>query len=485
LQNQLQKLPQKTRKMKKTITINIAGLVFNIEEGAYSSLKNYLESIGNKFNNLGERQEIIEDIEARIAELFSEKLNRNKEVINEVDVDNIISVMGSPDNFEEEESTEYSETKSESKSTKTNEKKKFFRDPDSRVVGGVCAGVSNYFDWDVSIVRVVFALSVLLLGTGFWLYIILWLIIPEAKSTSEKLAMEGKNATVNNIKGFFTKFKNDIESIDTSNVNKNIKKQSNKFNQFLVGTSQKFNDTFRPKENVTNVFKFIFSFIGFILISIGIILFFSVTYSLFMPNETGLNEMFNEFAIRTEFNVTNVNLIKIAFAVFTLSIAISLILTGIRLAFSRQTKIVQSTKPLRVLSRFTIIFSIIGLIALLLFNKASFSKFSHYNSHTIDYKTIIVKKLAAIPANENPKRIKLDIRKTEHNTAWIRVAVKGTGFRSLSSSLTPYEYNITDSIIELSPYLYTKKGIYIEKDVDITLYIPDNDSTVLINEFDD
>ncbi|MEN8928345.1 MAG: PspC domain-containing protein [Flavobacteriales bacterium] len=478
--------------MKKTITINIAGLVFNIEEDAYSILKDYLESVGNKFNNLGERQEILEDIEARIAELFTEKLNRNKEVIHEQDVEAIKIVMGSPDNFEEEEAEEMQKEKAQhfsekKKESKSQEKKKFFRDPDSRVLGGVCKGVSNYFDWDVSIVRLIFAIAFLLWGTGFWLYIILWIIIPEAKSTSDKLAAKGKNATVDNISSFVTKVKSGLDNIDTEAIGENIKTQSNKFNDFLVGTSQKFNETFRPKENVKNLFTSIFSLLGFVLISIGIILFLSVTYSLLFPTETGLSEMFDEFALQTEFNMMNTNLIKIAFAIFIISIAISLIFSGIRLAFNKQDKIVQSSKSLRSITRFSLIFSVIGLVALLIFNKASFSKFSYYNSHSLDYKTIVIKKLDVIPENENSEKVKLDIRKTEHNSAWIRVATSGTGFRSLSNSFSnkPYEYEVKDSIVLLSPYLNAKGGIYIDKNVDITLYLPDNDSTVLINEFDD
>jgi len=361
--------------------------------------------------------------------------------------------MGSPDNSEEEESTNYSEKSNESKSTKTNEKKKFFRDPDSKVLGGVCAGVSNYFDWDVSIVRLVFALSVLLLGTGFWLYIILWIIIPEAKSTSEKLAMKGKNATVDNISSFVTKVKSSFDNIDTEQIGENIKNQSNKFNDFLVGTSQKFNKTFRPKENGLRFMYSVYSFIGFILMSIGVILLISISFSIFQTNTNEIEELFKEIFSPSKPNAISINLTKTGIYILSIGIAISITLMGIRLAFNKQKELIQKIKPLRIITRFSIIFSLIGLIALIIFNKGSVITSSHLKSHTLDYKTIVIKKLDVLPQHEDSERTKLEIRKTTNKTALLRVAVKVNGVKSLFSSFDEklYEYEITDSIIELSP----------------------------------
>ena len=393
--------------------------------------------------------------------------------------------MGSPDNSEEEESTNYSEKSNESKSTKTNEKKKFFRDPDSKVLGGVCAGVSNYFDWDVSIVRLVFALSVLLLGTGFWLYIILWIIIPEAKSTSEKLAMKGKNATVDNISSFVTKVKSSFDNIDTEQIGENIKNQSNKFNDFLVGTSQKFNKTFRPKENGLRFMCSVYSFIGFILMSIGVILLISISFSIFQTNTNEIEELFKEIFSPSKPNAISINLTKTGIYILSIGIAISITLMSIRLAFNKQKELIQKIKPLRIITRFSIIFSLIGLIALIIFNKGSVITSSHLKSHTLDYKTIVIKKLDVLPQHEDSERTKLEIRKTTNKTALLRVAVKVNGVKSLFTSFDEklYEYEITDSIIELSPYLNSNDES-IDKNVDIILFVPDNDSTLIINEFD-
>jgi phage shock protein PspC (stress-responsive transcriptional regulator) len=308
---------------------------------------------------LGERQEIIEDIEARIAELFSEKLNRNKEVINQADVDNIISVMGSPDNFEEEESTGYSQEKTEPRTHNRKKNKKFYRDPDHRVLGGVCAGASNYFDWDVALVRVIFMLSVIFLGTGVIFYILFWIITPEAKSTSEKLAMKGKKANVDNISSFVTKFKSNFDHIDTEAIGENIKTQSNKFNDFLVGTSQKFNKTLKPKENFNSLINFIFSIIGFIFISVGIALVLSMVYGLIMPENVNQIKMFIH-GIDTRLDLNLEDYLPLAIAVFTLitSIGIGLIILGIRIGFSRNRELITKLKPIGVTMRFLIILSL-------------------------------------------------------------------------------------------------------------------------------
>ena len=158
---------------------------------------------------------------------------------------------------------------------------------------------------------------------------------------------------------------------------------------------------------------------------------------------------------------------------------------SIRLAFNKQKELIQKIKPLRIITRFSIIFSLIGLIALIIFNKGSVITSSHLNSHTLDYKTIVIKKLDVLPQHEDSERTKLEIRKTTNKTALLRVAVKVNGVKSLFTSFDEklYEYEITDSIIELSPYLNSNDES-IDKNVDIILFVPDNDSTLIINEFD-
>ena len=394
--------------------------------------------------------------------------------------------MGSPDNFEGDES-EPEVKEEENKSSTSTEKKKLFRDTDNKVVAGVCAGISNYFDWNIGFVRLLLAVSILILGFGFWLYIIAWIIIPEAKSTSEKLAMKGKNATVENIEKYLTKFKTDIKSFDTSNVSKSVKKQSNKFNDFLVGTSKKIDQTLQPKKRITDLGNLIFSIIGFALISLGIIALVSLLYSFVSDaNTIGINSILEMIQENSDIDIKNFNFIHVAILGLIFSFSLSLIIQGIKMAFYKNKELINKLKPFSIVTRFLIILAFLAIMIISIANETSFSKFSFYNSYDLDYKTIVVKKLDVKSLDQDYKKVKLDIRRSEHKTAWLRISTNGKGIRSVKNQTIKdlYDFKVTDSIIELSPYIYYNNEFYSDKNVDITLYVPDNDSTKIINEFD-
>ncbi len=188
--------------MKKTITMNLSGIIFHIEEDAYEKLNKYLSTIKSYFNDSDGRDEIMNDIEARIAEMLSEKVNKNKQAILMADVETIISIMGKPEDFAPEGENTKSEAhseKNERTSFSNQTKRRVFRDPDSKVLGGVCSGIANYFDFDPIWLRGAFAISFFVFGSGMLLYIILWMIMPEAKTTAEKLEMRGEKVDINNI----------------------------------------------------------------------------------------------------------------------------------------------------------------------------------------------------------------------------------------------------------------------------------------------
>jgi len=186
--------------MKKTITINISGVIFNIEEDAYEILRGYLDRLSRNFTDSEGREEIMGDIEARIAELFQERLGDRKEVVSDQDVQQVMVTMGKPEDFNaESEGTESQGHSSYSESASSN-KRRIYRDTEKNVIGGVCAGISHYFGWDPLIVRLILLVLFLGMGFGFLVYIILWIIIPEAKTTSEKLEMRGEPVNVENIK---------------------------------------------------------------------------------------------------------------------------------------------------------------------------------------------------------------------------------------------------------------------------------------------
>jgi phage shock protein PspC (stress-responsive transcriptional regulator) len=186
--------------MNKIITINISGIVFSIDEQAYDMLRQYIERLRAHFKTTDGGNEIINDIEGRIAELLQSRLASGKQFIDDNDVKEVMAVMGDPSqmNMEEEESSSNNKQQAYAAGNSTAEKR-LFRNPDDRVLGGVCSGLGAYFGIDSVWVRLGFAFAFFFAGSGLLLYIILWAVIPEAKTVSERLQMKGERVDINNI----------------------------------------------------------------------------------------------------------------------------------------------------------------------------------------------------------------------------------------------------------------------------------------------
>ena len=188
--------------MKKTYNINLGGIVFHIDEDAYELLDKYLSNLRIHFSKEEGAEEIVHDMELRISELFSERLNEKNQVITLKDVEEIIAQMGKPEEFSEDATQDTNEYIKEEKTPK-----RLFRDPDNKVIGGVCSGIAAYFGWDVTILRILLIiLAFPILWNGAFIikgivlfYIIAWIIIPEANTATDKLSMKGMKVNVENI----------------------------------------------------------------------------------------------------------------------------------------------------------------------------------------------------------------------------------------------------------------------------------------------
>jgi phage shock protein PspC (stress-responsive transcriptional regulator) len=182
--------------MKKTQTVNIGGMVFHIDEDAYSGLSQYLLEIESHFRNQEERRETMADIEFRIAELMKQKLTAHRQVIAIQDVEEIMKVMGDPAEFSSMEQEE------EPLRRKSNPYRRLYRDPDHRFLGGVCSGIAAYWNQDPLLVRILFLVAFLGFGVGFLIYVLLWVVIPVAATTAQKLEMRGEEVNFGNIGRF-------------------------------------------------------------------------------------------------------------------------------------------------------------------------------------------------------------------------------------------------------------------------------------------
>lgn len=190
--------------MKKTFTANLNGIVFHIEEDAYDQLQRYLANIRAKFSGSAEAEEIMADIENRIAELFTERL-QGRQAITMADVDHVKQVMGQPEDYVDDEAGTATDGGGYSRSFRTNGKhKRLFRNTDDRWIGGVLSGVAAYFGHNPLWYRIAFIL-VLVGGWGspVLLYLLMWILVPEASTAAEKLEMHGEPVTVDNIKRMF------------------------------------------------------------------------------------------------------------------------------------------------------------------------------------------------------------------------------------------------------------------------------------------
>jgi phage shock protein PspC (stress-responsive transcriptional regulator) len=195
--------------MNKTIIININGTVFHIEEDAYEILKNYMTDVKRHFLNSADSHEITTDIENRIAEMFSETLARdNKQVIVEQDVKQVVEQMGTVQDFENAEAD--ADAAAHANYTYNTGARTLFRDPDDHLLGGVCAGLANYFDIQAIWVRLIFAIAVAFFGTGLLLYAILWIVIPRAITRADRMAMKGEKL---NLQGFKNNFEEELSSV--------------------------------------------------------------------------------------------------------------------------------------------------------------------------------------------------------------------------------------------------------------------------------
>lgn len=183
--------------MKKTINIGIGGKSFIMDEDAHDRLRNYLDTFRSRLT--GEQgSEVMDDIEARIAELLLSTLGSGHQSVSLALVNRITAQLGMPDGkpeFENDnENEDYKEEQTMSKPVK-----KLYLDVEDRKIGGVCSGLAAYFDIDVTLVRIIFLACLFGAGFGFWLYIIIWIVAPRALTPAQKCELRGWETTAENL----------------------------------------------------------------------------------------------------------------------------------------------------------------------------------------------------------------------------------------------------------------------------------------------
>jgi phage shock protein PspC (stress-responsive transcriptional regulator) len=327
--------------MNKTVNINIGGLFFNVDENAFQKLSRYFDAIKRSLSNAGGQEEIMKDIEMRVAELLQERQLTEKHVVNLADVDAVVAVMGQPEDYriDDEETT----TGSASSFSKTISKK-LYRDKDNGLIGGVCTGLGHYFGVDAIWIKIALIIAVFAgFGTGILIYIILWAVTPNANTTSEKISMTGDPVTITNIE---KKFREEYDSVSEKlkNANENVKAEfdqvSEKFKSSELG--QKFNSSNKGSnlgDVIISIFKAFAKVIGAFIVMIasiclvafcitGIIMMFSST----MPDNFIMNHISTPIGLETPLWIQGI-LFVLVFGIpffFLLILGLKLLVTNLK-----------------------------------------------------------------------------------------------------------------------------------------------------------
>lgn len=260
--------------MNKTYPINISGIIFYIDEDAFAILDNYLNSLKAHYLKTEDGAEIIQDIESRIAELFSEKVDQSKQVISRLEVDEVIGKLGRVEDIDED--SDEPEHQNSNHSTNGNFKRKYYRDSDDGMIAGVATGLAHYFGVDVIFIRILFLLLIIGGTLGLWIYAILWIISPAAKTTTEKLEMKGEPINISNLE---KKVKEEYENVKNSITNK---KPGQKVKYIITKI---FSLIAQILKGIFSILKGIF---GFTFLVIGVV-FLSVIASYFIFDSTLLS----------------------------------------------------------------------------------------------------------------------------------------------------------------------------------------------------
>ena len=503
--------------MNKTVNINLAGIFFHIDEDAYLKLQRYLEAIKRSFTDSQGRSEIISDIESRISELFSERIKHDKQVIGNKEVDDVITIMGQPEDylvddeiFEDEPQPTYKR--------KTSPSRKLFRDTDNSYIGGVSSGLAHYFGIEPIWIRIAWIILIFGAGTGILLYILLWILVPEAKTTAEKIMMTGEAVNISNIE---KKIKDGFESVtDTvtdvaknvtdsvsgaaknvgesvSDVTKNIdfQKQGKK----IKSSSKTFFDTIG--EVIMFFFKVFAKFIGIILMFVGAVTLIALIVGLF---SVGVVDVIHipglDIVDIVNAGNTPVWLVSLL-TFFTVGIPFFfLFYLGLKI-------LINNLKSIGSVAKFTLLgvwfMSIIGLVVI---------GIRQASEHAFD-ETVVEKKELNITANDtiNLKMIGNDLYtnyinrhgnnfKVAHNengektiySSDVAIIVKSTTDSLATISINRsadgrdyekaierakninYNYALKDNVLLLDSYFTTDtKNKYSDQEVKLTLYLPE------------
>ncbi len=490
--------------MNKTININLGGFFFHIDEIAYQKLKRYLEAVGRSLSDDPQgKNEIISDIEARISELLSERITDARQVINENDIEEVIAIMGQPEDYAEAEEG-YNEGSSYNTQKRSRSSKKLFRDGGDKFLGGVCSGIAHYFNIDVIWIRIAF---IVLVASGFspLAYIILWILLPEARTTSEKLQMEGEAVNNDNIE---KKIRNEFETLSTKlkdGANEITDKiTSADYEKLRAQTKSGFQDFIDTMGKILlTLFKVFGKFMGVLLIFIAGITIISLLLGVFSIGSLEFLNVDNEFVHYPPFfyDATLPSWLLSIFLFILVGIPfIVLFILGLRILSPNVKKL--STPAILTLlgvwlvSLLAIAFSGIEYVTTHAYNGADVSKHSItyikeeplkirvVNDDNIHYNHNLRNRSNSINVTVNDAEMKysndinIDVRKSETSNAYIEIkkTSKGRKRNNANDNAEAIQYNFktaNNTIVFDAFFLSDYKNIWKDEEIKATIFVPE------------
>ncbi|WP_086029991.1 PspC domain-containing protein [Tenacibaculum holothuriorum] len=490
--------------MNKTININLGGFFFHIDETAYQKLKRYLDAIARSLSDDPQgKNEIISDIEARISELLSERITDARQVVNEGDIEEIIGIMGQPEDYSE---AEENYTESNYYQRRSSSSKKLFRDGDDKFLGGVAAGLAHYVNIDVIWVRLTFLILTLAgIGFGVIAYIILWILLPEAKTTSEKLQMEGEAVNIDNIE---KKIRNEFENL-SAKVKEGAHELSDKIssadyqklrNQTKSGF-QDFLDTFG--KILLAVFKVFGKFMGVLLVFVAGVTLVSLLFGMFSVGSIEVLGFENGMVHYPPFFYDSLLPRWLLATMLFIAIGIpfvALFILGLRILSPNIKKVSTPTfltlLGIWLVSILCLIFSGIEFATSKAYNGTKITKqaityttenplkIRVINNDDIYYKHSLRRSNNAIDVEVDDEMMKysndvrIDVQKSETGNAYIEIRKRSEGRNRKKAndkaSQISYNYKIANNTIVFDGYFLSKyRSLWKDEEVTATIYIPE------------
>ena len=498
--------------MNKTININLGGIFFHIDEIAYQKLRLYLDAIRRSLSDDPQgRDEILNDIEHRIGELLSERVKDQRQVINENDIDEITKIMGKPEDYLVDEEIFEDEPGYRPRTAS----KKLFRDGEDKFLGGVSSGIAHYFGIDALWVRILWIVLVIAgFGAGIPIYILLWVLIPQADTTAEKLQMKGEPVNISNIEkkireefqDVSTRVKdgvNDVsEKVKSSDFKKNVGNKAKSGLEEIVDTLSKI---------IITIFKVFGKFIGALLIFISSVTLIALIFGALSWGSFEFLDFGNDFVHYPPFFYNSVvpTWLLVVFTFIAVGIPfVVLFMLGLKI-ISSNVKSFSTTTKLSLLGIWIISLLGLGFAGINLATQTAYDGVDNYTeelplitSDTLkikmmgdenlsnrselrrqyDYETVYDNDIKKLYSN----RIDVDIKTTDKESAFVKIRKESQGNNRLKANndaqAIEYQFNLNNKDLLLNGYFLSDfKNKFKDQLVDITIYLPVNSVVYLDN----